>query len=101
MNAWLYVFDEFRPLDIESSVLLRLARDDPVKLFDIVRDVVEDYVGVVRDVRIHDIYIDPYTHEVLVEFIAVCDSGEISVKIIYSDNPIAMLRKYYRFESFR
>jgi len=38
-------------------------------------DVVEDYVGVVRDVRIHNIYIDSYTHEVAI-------------------------RKYYGFESF-
>jgi len=95
MNTWLYIFDEFRPLDIELSMLLRFARDDPLKLFDIVRDVVEDYVGGIRDVKIHDIYIDSYTSEVLVEFIVVCDNGEISVKIIHSDNPIAILRKYY------
>jgi len=100
VNTWLYIFDEFRPLDIELPVLLRLARGDPLKLFDFVRDVVEDYVGVIRGVRIHDIYIDSYTNEVLVEFIVVCDNGEISIKIIHSDNPIAILRKYYRFESF-
>jgi len=100
MNTWLYILDEFRPLDIELSMLLRFARYDPIKLFDIVRDVVEDYIDVVRDVRIHDIYIDTHKNEVLVEFIVVCDNGEISIKIIHSDNPVAMIRKYYRFESF-
>jgi len=100
VNTWIYIFDDFKPLDIDFNTLLRSINEDPYRLFEIIREVIEDYVGVVRDVRIHDIYIDSYTNEVLVEFIVVCDNGEISAKIIHSDNPIAILRRYYRFESF-
>jgi len=43
MGFWLYIFDEFRPLEIEPTVLFELARDDPLKLFD--------YVGRCRGLR--------------------------------------------------
>jgi len=39
MKAWVYVLDEFRPVDIEEEKLLELFEEGPLKLFEAVREV--------------------------------------------------------------
>jgi len=67
VNTRFYIFDKFKSLDIELLMLLRFARYNPLKLFDIVRNVVEDHVSVARDVRIHNACIDSHIDEVLAD----------------------------------
>jgi len=95
MPAWLYVFDEFRSLDIEPPVLFELARDDPLRLFDYVREVVEDYVKEIKSVRVFRKFFDPETFDLVVEYIVECEAGTVSIKIIYSDRPAEALKKYH------
>jgi len=95
MPAWLYMFDEFRPLDIEPPVLFELARDDPLKLFDYVREVLGDYVKEIKSVRVFRKFFDPETFDLVVEYIVECETGTISAKIVYSENPSSALQKYH------
>jgi len=101
MKTELYIFDEFRPLDIEPPVLFDLARGDPLKLFDYVRDVVKDYVKEIRSVRVLREFFDPEAFDLVVEYIVECELGTVSVKIIYSENPALALQKFYEYESYR
>jgi len=39
MKAWVYVLDEFRPVDIEEEKLLELFEEGALKLFEAVREV--------------------------------------------------------------
>jgi len=39
MNMWVYVFDEFKPIDINMDKLLKLFEKDPLKLFEAVQEV--------------------------------------------------------------
>jgi len=100
MPAWLYIFDEFRPLDLEPQTLFELARDDPLKLFEYVREVVEDYVKEVRSVRVHRKFFDIETFDLVVEYIVECEVGTISAKIVHSENPASALQKFYEYESY-
>jgi len=100
MPAWLYVFDEFRPLDLEPQTLFELARGDPLRLFEYVKDVVEDYVKEIRSVRVRGKFFDPETLDLVVEYIVECEAGTISAKIIYSEKPSLTLQKFYKHESY-
>ena len=87
MNTWVYVFDEFKPVDIDTDRLFELAEKNPMELFNAIRDVLEEYIKDIKDVRIHNIYFNKKTFELLIEYIVRCNLGEISAKLIYSKNP--------------
>jgi len=97
LPVWLYLLDEFTPLDIDSSELLELS-ESPYKLFELVRGAVEERVGRVERVELYKTYIDPATLELLIEYIVEFEHGELSIKIIRSDNPVKTLQRYYEAE---
>ena len=97
MNTWIYVFDSFRPVDIDISKLFTLAEEDPIQLFNQVKEDLED-LGEINDVKVHDIYFNVETLELLIEYIVECSLGEISVKLIYSKKPERTLINYYNYE---
>jgi len=41
MSTWVYVFDEFKPIDIDTSKLFELVEEDPLRLFEIIEDLLE------------------------------------------------------------
>jgi len=100
MPVWIYIFDEFSPLDIEPSVLFELAREDPLRLFEYVREVVEDYVKEIKSVRVLRKFFDSNTFDLVIEYTVECDVGTISAKIIYSENPASALQRFYESESY-
>jgi len=51
--------------------------------------------------RVHRKFFDPYTFELVVEYIAECKAGIISAKIVYSENPASALQRFYEHESCR
>jgi len=98
VSAWIYIFDEFKPLDLDSVTILGLVNTDPLKLFATIREVVEDYVKDIENVKVHKVFFDPHNFELLVEYIVYCRTVEISVKLIHSKDPAETLRRYYRAE---
>jgi len=97
LPVWLYLLDEFTLLDLDSSQLLELA-ESPYKLFELVRGAVEERVGRVEGIKLYRIYLDPATLELLIEYIVEFEHGELSAKIIHSNNPTKTLQKYYEAE---
>ena len=96
MNTWVYVFDEFKPLDIDKNRLFELVKKDPLELFNIVRKVLN--VGKIESIKVYDTYSDPQSNELLVEYIVRCEVGEIAVKVIHSRDPALTLKKFYEYE---
>jgi len=97
MDTWVYVFDEFKPLDIDRGTLFKLAEKDPLKLFELVKKVLLDVKGI-SNVKVYDIYFDPHNLELLIEYLVTYKLGEVSVKVIHSQDPVATLKKYYEYE---
>ena len=98
MNTWLYIFDEFKPLDISIDKLLELVEDNPLRLFEEVKDILTEYVKEIKHVKIYNTYFNPHGSELLIEYLVECELGEVSVKVIYSNNPVVTLQKYYEHE---
>jgi len=48
----------------------------------------------VERVKLYRVYLDPATLELLIEYIVEFEHGELSVKIINSNNPTKTLQKY-------
>jgi len=46
-------------------------------------EVIRDYVKEIESMRIHRKFFDHYTFELVMEYIAECEVGTISAKIIY------------------
>jgi len=102
MTTWIYVFDEFKPLDIEMGTLLGLSEKDPLKLFEITRDVLKKCTKNIRSVRVYDHYFDPHIFKFLIfEYLVKCGLGEIPAKLIYSKNHRETLAQYYEHEKKR
>ena len=101
MAVWVYLFDEFRPVEVDDAVVLEMAGRNPAALFDVIRHVVEESVGGIGSVRLFDIYSDPQGAGLLVEYLVETRIGEISVKLIRSPAPAETLAKYYANERNR
>ena len=96
--TYLYFMDKFVPLDIPLDKLMEHAESKPLALFEFVRDIIEDEVGRIESVSFHEAYFDPKALDVVLEYFIRCSLGELSVKILYSDDPVRALGKYYEHE---
>jgi len=90
VKLWLYLLDYFVPIE-ESA----LNFDDPHELFESVRSIVEAWVGRVEGIKVSAIWSDPETSESVVEYLVELRSGDISVKVLRSDDPTRTLARYY------
>ncbi len=43
MSTWVYVFDEFKPIDIDSDKLFELAENNLLELFKIIKRSLSSY----------------------------------------------------------
>jgi len=97
-KAYLYIMDKFIPLIISPSEFLELATDNPLKLFKSIKSIVEGEVGQIYDVRVYGRFFDSENMDVVIEYLVRCRIGEVSAKIIYSNDPSQALVRYYRKE---
>lgn len=78
--------------------LLEMIEEDPLKLFDRVRAIVDNEVKGIQDVKLYRRYFDPKEIDVVVEYLVKGGFGKLSVKLIYSEAPARALFKYYESE---
>ena len=83
MSTWVYMFDEFIPA---------------FKLFETIKEAIVNRVKGVRNARVHNIYFNPDSLELFVRCLVKYELGEVSVKLIYSGNPVITFRNYYEYE---
>jgi len=98
MYSWLYIFDEFKPLDTSYSEIVYYLNRDPEKLLELVLEATNSELKDVEKFRVHNVYMDREGGELLVELLIYCSLGEVSAKIIVSPNPLETLKKYYNYE---
>jgi len=99
MKTWVYVLDVFKPVKLDVEKLFSLVESSPLKLFNLIRETLKEDLGEIVNVKVFDIYFNPKTFDLLVEYIVNCSFGEVSVKFIYSDNPRQTLYNYYKYET--
>jgi len=90
--------DRFIPLNVPLDKVLELAESRPLELFELVKDIIEDKVGKVYDAEVYEKYFDPKDLDIVIEYFIRYNLGEVSLKIIYSKDPVKALNKYYNYE---
>ena len=98
MYSWLYIFDEFKPIDASYSEIIHYLNRDPERLLKLVLEAVHDELKDVKRFRVYNVYMDREGRELLVELLIYCSLGEVSAKIIVSPDPLEILKKYYNYE---
>jgi len=98
MSTWVYVLDEFKPVNISANELLNLLKEDPLKVFEVIKNALAGFIRDAKSVKVYDIYREPSSSALLVEYIVECEAGRVSVKVICSEHPEQVLRDYYIYE---
>jgi len=52
----------------------------------------------IEHVELYRKFFDPKNFDIVIEYLVRCSIGEVSVKIIYSRNPVETLKRYYEYE---
>jgi len=96
MEIFVYVMDEYVPTDLTKKEVLDAFKEDKLKPFEFVRDIVEDKgVEGISSITFYDAY---FKHEdFLIEYLVDFSLGKIAVKVIGSNDPRRMLVEYYRY----
>lgn len=101
-KTYLYMSDLFRPLPYSFSEILEVWEEDRMKPFELVRDLVEEELGKIRDVRLYGAYLDPESMtaviEYMVDFRGEGRRGTHGVKIVHTENPQKAIMEYYEAE---
>ena len=97
-KTYFYLMDIFKKLPYDFQDILEAWEEDPMKLFEMIRSVVEDELGVIRDVRIYRSYFNPQNMTAVVEYIVKFKEGTVGVKIVHAENPAKALMEYYEAE---
>ena len=99
MHAEVYVYplDIFHPTDLRRDEVLKAFDKDLKKPFDLVREIVEQHgIRSIRNVEFYDALFED-EDEFLIEYYVEFSRGRIAVKIIGSEYPQQMLRRYYAY----
>ncbi|HEW64468.1 hypothetical protein [Fervidicoccus fontis] len=64
----------------------------------LVDEIIKEEVGPISEAEVYKVYFNNKEVELLIDYIVKCSIGDISVKIIYSNNPSMTLIHYYEYE---
>jgi len=95
-EVFVYVLDLFIPTDLTRKEVLKAFKEDKLKPFEFIREIVEDKgVRGIKNVEFYDALFrrDDFLLEYTVDFA----NGRIAVKVVGSENPQKMLKEYYNY----
>jgi len=92
-EVFVYVFDLFIPTDLTRKEVLKAFKEDKLKPFELIREIVEDK-GIERITDV-DLYNAMFKErDFLLEYMVIFANGTVAIKVIGSNNPQKMLREY-------
>ena len=95
-EVFVYVLDLFIPTDLTRKEVLKAFKEDKLKPFEFIREIIEDKgVKGVKSVDLYDAIFKG--NEFLLEYTVDFANGRIAVKVIGSDDPRKMLKEYYSY----
>ncbi len=90
--------DQFIETSLSLYDLAELYEEDKLKPFNLVKDLIVKHLGEIRSVKVHMTYFNPEKLTAVIEYLVETRYGEVSVKIICSNNPQETLKEYYLYE---
>ncbi len=96
-EVYICLLDLFIPTDLTRKEVLRAYKEDQLKPFELVREIVED-AGVrgIKNVKLYKTFFRG--KEFLIEYFVTFSNGQLSVKLIGSNEPQKTLNEYYKWE---
>ena len=100
-KSFLFFVNLLRELPYSFQDILEAWDKSPLEPFEMVRDVVEQFLGKIFDIRVHGSYFNPENITVVIEYMVEHEHGITGVKIIHAESPVRALIEYYRAERKR
>ena len=93
-EVYVHISHDLSKVDLTEKEVLTAFKEDPPKPFELVRDFVE-YLGFenVRGAKFEDAFFDEKNF--VIEYSVESNRGRIGVRIICSEKPYDVLKKYY------
>ncbi len=98
MDVFVYVLDRFIPVDLTKNEVLKAFKEDKLKPFEFIREVIENDIKGIKNVEFYNSYFEKRYNEFLIEYLVDFSNGKFAVRLIASDNPRKLLMDYYRYE---
>ncbi len=99
MKVFVYLLDLFIPLNLSPEEVIGSFEKDPLRSFELVKDVVERELREIREIRFYNSYTS--SNGFLIEYLVDFGCGQASVKIICAEDPRKVLVDYYKAEKER
>jgi len=91
--------DKFFPLEISFGELAELYDENPMKIFELIKSLVENVLGSkVEYAKLYKTFLDLKQGIALIEYIVNFEKGSISIKVVHAENPIKAIMEYYKAE---
>jgi len=95
MDVFVYILDRFIPVDLTKNEVLKAFKEDVLKPFELIREIVENEMKGIKKVEVYDSYFKR-NDEFLIEYMVDFSNGRAAVKLIASENPRRLLMDYYK-----
>jgi len=99
LKVFVYLLDSFIPLDLSPEEIMSSFEKDPLRSFELVKDIVKRELGEIKEVRFYNSYTG--SNGFLIEYLVDFRCGQASVKIICAKDPRKVLVDYYKAEKER
>jgi len=96
IQGYLYFMDQFRKIDLTLGEVIDLFDRNPKEILNKVKSIIEELLECsIDDYSLGKIYYDPSKGEAVIEYFIRCKLGELSAKLIFSENPVEALKNFY------
>ena len=94
MESFVYFLDMFIPVDLTPKEVADSFKEDELKPFELVGEIVERELEGIRSVELLGSF--SRKDELLIEYLVNFSGGQLTVKILCSDSPRKLLIDYYQ-----
>jgi len=91
--------DRFFPLELSLYELAGLYEENPMKIFELIKNLVEKVLGnKVKNVKLYKTFLNLETGTALIEYTVNFEKGSTSVKVVHAKDPAKAITEYYEAE---
>ena len=98
LGTYLYLYDILTPVELTFSELVQAFEEDPIKPYMLLKELVEEKTGKVKDVKLYKSYFSPSTKTAVLEYFIKVEEGTLGVKIVHAEKPSKALMEYHKAE---
>ena len=84
-RTYVYLMDRFYLVELSPSEIAELYDENPMKIFELIRDLVEDVLGSkVKHTKLYKTFLSHETGTALIEYMIDFEKGTMGIKVIHA-----------------